>query len=67
MHIYSSCIGSLFISENELSYEDTYCETCGDTDGWLGEIKTRKQLIKLLKQNNYYEKYIDEFVNEVFN
>ena len=35
MHLYESHLGGYFITENEVSYEDLYCETCGDSDQYL--------------------------------
>ena len=32
MYIYESHMGSLFTSDYELSYEERYCEQCGDSD-----------------------------------
>lgn len=35
IYIYESHLGGLYISDEELSLDETYCETCGDCD-WLG-------------------------------
>lgn len=35
IYIYESHLGGLYISNEELSLDETYCETCGDCD-WLG-------------------------------
>lgn len=35
IYIYESHLGGLYISDKELSLDETYCETCGDYD-WLG-------------------------------
>ena len=35
IYIYESHLGGLYISDEELSLDETYCETCGDYD-WLG-------------------------------
>lgn len=35
MYLYESHLGGYFITEDEVSYEDLYCETCGDSDQYL--------------------------------
>lgn len=35
IYIYESHLGGLYISDEELSLDETYCETCEDYD-WLG-------------------------------
>ena len=35
IYIYESHLGGLYISDEELSLDETYCEACGDSD-WLG-------------------------------
>lgn len=49
MYIYESHMGGLFVSDEVLSYEQTYCETCGDSDFLLGYAETREEAWELLK------------------
>mgnify|MGYP001509574465 FL=1 len=35
MYLYESHLGGYYISEDEIPYEDLYCETCGDSDQYL--------------------------------
>lgn len=51
MYIYESHMGGLFVSDEVLSYEQTYCETCGDSDFLLGYAETREESRELLKDN----------------
>lgn len=51
MYIYESHMGGLFVSDEVLSYEQTYCETCGDSDFLLGYAETREEAWELLKDN----------------
>ena len=51
MYIYESHIGSLFVSDEILDYEQTYCETCGDSDFLLGYAETREEAWNLLKND----------------
>ena len=32
MYIYEDHMGGLYATDEVLSYEETYCETCGDSD-----------------------------------
>lgn len=43
MYIYEGCMGGLFVSDEILSYEGTYCETCGDSDWLVGYAETRDE------------------------
>lgn len=36
MHIYEDHMGGLYATDEVLSYEETYCETCGDSDTLIG-------------------------------
>ena len=75
MYIYESHMGNLFVSDDILDYEQTYCETCGDceicgdSDFLLGYAETREEAWNLLKDNtdinssggwNY--EYVQEFL-----
>lgn len=69
MYIYESHMGSLFVSNDILDYEQTYCETCGDSDFLLGYAETKEEAWNLLKDNtdinssggwNY--EYVQEFL-----
>lgn len=69
MYIYESHMGSLFVSDDILDYEQTYCETCEDSDFLLGYAETKEEAWNLLKDNtdinssggwNY--EYVQEFL-----
>ncbi len=51
MYIYESHMGGLFVSDEVLSYEQTYCETCGDSDCLIGYAETREEALELLKDD----------------
>ena len=36
MYIYKNHMGGLYATDEVLSYEETYCETCGDSDTLIG-------------------------------
>ena len=69
MYIYESHMGGLYVSDDVLDYEQTYCETCGDSDFLLGYAETKEEAWELLKDNtdingsggwNY--EYVQEFL-----
>lgn len=71
MWIYEHHLGGLYTSDRELSWEDTYCEQCGDCDWLVGYADTRYQAWILLKDitdidgsggwdYNYVIKFLDE-------
>lgn len=51
MYIYEGHMGGLFVSDEILSYEETYCETCGDSDWLVGYADTREEAWALLKDD----------------
>lgn len=71
MYIYEGHMGSLYASDDVLDYEDTYCETCGDSDWLIGHANTRKDAWDLLKDDTdidgsggWDHNYVQEFINE---
>lgn len=69
MYIYESHMGGLFVTDEELDFDQTYCETCGDSDYLLGYAETREEAWNLLKDDTNingsggwdYE-YVQEFL-----
>ena len=66
-------MGGLFASDRELSYEEFYCEICGDSDWLIGEADTREEAWELLKRDTNINgsggwdyDYVQEFLNENF-
>ena len=49
MYIYESCMGSLYISDHELSYEESHCEQCGGSDWCIGNAITGEEAWNLFK------------------
>ena len=70
MYIYENHMGGLFASDRELSYEEYCCETCGDSDWLIGEADTREEVLELLRDEDgfipYTDEYMQEFLNENF-
>lgn len=51
MYVYESHMGGLFVSESELSFEECYCETCGDLDWLVGYAESRAEAWALLEDD----------------
>ena len=72
MYIYSNHLnGNLYASEEKLSFEELYCDNCGDYDEFIGFVNNRNEAKQLLWNNNesnggYSNKYILEFLDSVF-
>ena len=52
MYYYAGHLGGWFTSDYELSYEETYCEVCGDGDCLIGYYETEEEFLK--DWNNYW-------------
>lgn len=70
MYIYEGHMGSLYASEEQLDYSDTYCEVCGDSDWLIGYAETRAEAWELLKDSTDIDdsggwdyNYVQEFIN----
>lgn len=73
MHIYEGHMGNLYVTEEELSDEETYCTSCGDSD-WLACVCDENDYMELInsidisvdKLGGWSSEYVREFVNETF-
>lgn len=73
MYIYEGHMGNLYTSDESLDYEETYCETCGDSDWLVGYADTREKAWELLKEGTdvngsggWGYEYVQKFLNENF-
>jgi len=67
MFIYRSHLGNgLYISEDSLSEESLYCETCGDGDVELGEVNNKEQFWELFEDGSYNKEYLESFFKKCF-
>jgi len=66
MFIYENHMGGLFTSDEYL--EDTYCETCGDSDSLIGEVNSKEDFLEMWKgyyfADCYSPDYVEEFIQE---
>lgn len=70
MYIYEDHLGGLYTSDYMLSYEETYCEQCGDSDWLIGYAETKEAAWNLLKCDTDIDgcggwdyNYIQSFIN----
>lgn len=70
MYIYESHLGGLYVFDDWLDYDFTYCEECGDSDWLVGTAETREEAWNLLKNQTdidgsggYDYEYVQEFIN----
>ena len=67
MFIYESHMGGcLFSAEEELDWEELYCEECGDSDRLIGEYDDPYQFFEDCKEE-YDPVYLMRFIEEYFN
>lgn len=51
MFIYECHMGGFYTSEHKLSFDEIYCEQCGDSDHLIGEADTAKEAWDLFKND----------------
>jgi hypothetical protein len=54
MYFYESHLGGLYTSNIKYSYDDLYCEECGDSDTYLGKYDSWEDFIKNGIDENFY-------------
>lgn len=48
MYLYLGHLDGLYCSDYEYDWEDLYCEECGDSDTYLGEVESAKEAPEFL-------------------
>lgn len=72
--LYEGHMGVLFLTDEPLSFDECYCETCGDSDMEIGPVETAADVLKLLaddiavlsEEGGWDLNYIMEFLRENF-
>ena len=69
MYIYEGHLGSLYVSDDYLDFDDLYCEECGDSDEYIGRADTAEEAWELLKgitsingSGGWDYDYVQEFI-----
>lgn len=66
LYLYESHMGGLYWSENNYSYDELYCDTCGDADMQIGSAETYRDVVSLLdaQEDRYIDVHIFELASE---
>lgn len=74
MYLYESHLGGLYTSLDEQSYDDCYCEQCGDSDWLLGYYDSGEEVLRALcdeieieNEGGWNLQYILEVLSNDFN
>ncbi|MDD4564825.1 MAG: hypothetical protein PHE79_05040 [Eubacteriales bacterium] len=65
MYVYESHLGGVYATDDVRDCDDTYCDTCGDSDWLIGVIETPEELRELMK--DYSQEYTEEVIKGIFN
>ena len=49
-HLYISCLGEFYSTDEPQSVDDLYCGKCGDTDWYIGTYETEVERERLEKE-----------------
>lgn len=61
-YLYQNHMGGLYVSDEYLDTDDTYCEQCGDYDWSLGTFSTINEFWDLIESNNGVYNYQLEYL-----
>lgn len=50
-YLYENHLGGLYISDEQLDYDDLYCEQCSDSDWPIGSFETIQDFWALIKDD----------------
>ena len=67
VHIYESHMGGFFYDDEPLDYDYLYCDTCGDSDNYLGTASDKEEAWRLMQDLLVYydEDYIKKFIDSI--
>lgn len=65
-YLYESHLGGVYWTTEQQSFEDLYCEECGDSNWLMGTFETMEELKELLYdyEEEYQEMLLKEFIGE---
>lgn len=66
LYLYENHLGGLYTSDEKYDFDYLYCETCGDSDTYLGEFKTIKEFWDLVKDECFDIHYLFAYMVKVF-
>lgn len=65
VYIYESHLGGLYVEEEEIPWDNLYCETCGDSDWLVFSADNLKDVTEWFKEEGSV--YPDEYVKYICN
>lgn len=68
MYLYENHMGGFYTTDYEQDQDDLYCEQCGDSDRYIGEVNIVKDALDLLLSSSWLDDYIYllEFIDKEF-
>ena len=51
VYVYESHLGGLYTSDDYISYDELYCEQCGDSDYEIGSFDTFEEFLRCYADN----------------
>lgn len=64
VYIYESHLGGLYVVTKELSFDDLYCDSCGDCDNLVFKSNDIYEIAEFLKSET--DGYTYEYTTEIF-
>ena len=61
MYLYEGHLGTLYLSDRRIPFDDLYCDQCGDFDFCLGEVKTYDDVLELVEEQEWDAEMLEEF------
>lgn len=65
MEVYENHLGGIYFDERVLSFDDLYCEQCGDTDWHLGHADTWEEVMELITDEDGWCRYAEDYLAEL--
>lgn len=62
MEVYESHLGGIYFTDEVCSFDDLYCEVCGDSDLHLGHADTWEEVIDLIIDVNGWCPYTKDYL-----
>lgn len=61
-YLYESHLGGVYWTDEEESFEERYCETCGDYNQSMGTFETEEELREMI-EGDYDSEYVDDVID----
>lgn len=64
-YFYESHMGGIYTTDEERDFDDLYCETCGDSDTYIGYAATKTQARKIIKNSLWGDTYAHAYIKQL--